>query len=385
MKEEVYLDFNASTPCDHRVITAMLPYFAENAGNPSSTHRAGERAFQAVEGARRSLADLIEAEAEDIIFTSGATESISLAIRGFLERHQGITHRRRIITSEVEHKAVLETFAQVEKMGYEIIMAPVDSDGAVNVEKTEALIDDSMVLASFQSSNNETGTIQPISKLAEICHSHGVVVHSDATQSVGKLPVSVRHLGVDLMSFSSHKMYGPKGVGALYVRGGARIAVLSPLLVGGGQEVGLRGGTQNTPAIVGFGEACRISKSEQLAESKQIKMLRDSLEQRLKGLFPALLVCAEKSNRLPNTSSVIFRGVQADLLLINAPSLCISLGSACNSGAIGPSHVLRAMGLTDSEAYSTIRFSLGRFTTDRDLDLTVGAIRDALTVIANAN
>ncbi len=383
--QEVYLDYNATTPCDPRVVQAMLPYFTELSGNPSSPHGPGRRAYDAIQRARMQVASLIGASAEEIVFTSGATESINLAIRGFVERQQHKTNRRRIVTTPLEHKAVLETCARIESQGFEIVMLPVDETGTVLLDAAADMIDESTLLALIQASNNEIGTVQPIAQLSDFCRRKGVVFHCDAAQSLGKLPVSVSECGADLMSFSSHKMYGPKGIGALFVRGGARLSVLAPMLDGGGQEQGLRPGTLNTPAIVGFGQASQISLEELPDESVRIRELRNRLERQILSISPLFRVNGPVAERLPNTSSILFPGIEADALLANASQLALSLGSACSNGAVGPSHVLKAIGLSDSEAYSTVRFSIGRFSTDADVDVASSVIASVVKILHPRN
>lgn len=378
MKDHVYLDYNATTPCDPRVVDAMLPFFTAQCGNPSSTHGPGRKANAAIENAREQVASMIKASAEEIVFTSGATESINLAIRGFVERQRNYTQRSRIVTTPLEHKAVLETCARVGSQGLEIIMLPVDQNGIVLLDAAAELIDENTLLTSIQASNNEIGIVQPIAEIGEICHRRGVVVHCDATQSVGKLPFAISEANVDLVSFSSHKLYGPKGVGALFIRGGARLSAVAPILDGGGQEKGLRPGTLNTPAIVGFGQACHILIEEMLSESPRIRALRDRLERQILLISSLFRVNASGAERLPNTSSILFPGFEADALLANASQIALSLGSACNNGAVGPSHVLRAIGLSDSDAYSTVRFSLGRFSTEADVDIASSVIATAI-------
>lgn len=385
MSHSVYLDYNATTPCDPRVVQAMSPYFTELFGNPSSCHRAGRRAYEAVQMARNHVSQLVKADPEEIIFTSGATESINLAIRGFVERQCGKSGRRRIVITPLEHRAVFETCLRLERDGFEIVSLPVDSAGRVLIDEAADSIDDRTVLASIQASNNEIGTIQPIAELAQICHLNNVVLHCDAAQSVGKVPVSVSDLDVDLLSFSSHKMYGPKGVGALFIRGGVRLSTLAPILDGGGQEHGLRPGTLNTPAIVGFGRACQISGSELAEESGRIRELRDRLESSLLAISATFRANASIEERLPNTSSIVFSGIEADALLANVPDLALSLGSACSSGAIGPSQVLKAIGLSDPDAYSTVRFSLGRYTTEADIELACVRISLAVKKLRDSN
>lgn len=378
----VYLDYNATTPCDPRVVEAMLPFFTDFAANSSSAHAPGRHAHNAIEAARHEISALVGASAEEIVFTSGATESVNLAIRGLAERQGGKATRRLIATTPLEHKAVLESCTRLGREGFEILKLPVDRTGRVLIDMAARLITADTLLVSIQSSNNEIGTIQPLRELIDIAHQAGAVFHCDAAQSVGKMPFDVNELGVDLMSFSSHKMYGPKGVGALYVRGGARTSVLMPIFEGGGQEKGLRPGTLNTPAIVGFGEACKITARELPDEVPRLQGLRDRLESELLSIDSLFRVNGGGIERLPNTSSVQFSGLEADALLANASGVAMSIGSACNSGAVGPSHVLKAIGLSDSEAYSTVRFSVGRFTSDGDIDAAFNEIAAAVTTLA---
>ena len=369
---EIYLDYNATTPCDPRVVDKMLPYFNQVYGNPANHfHRQGRMASRAVEAARQQVADFITAQAWEIYFTSGATESNNLAIFG-VTRLPAQGTRRRIVTSQVEHKAILLPCKKLEEAGFEVIFLPVDGAGRVSVEKAAAVINDQTLLVTIQAANNEIGTLQPVAEIANIAHQHGALVHSDAAQMAGKLPIHLDLLEVDLLSLSAHKLYGPKGVGALYLRGGMRRIPLEPLLIGGGQESGLRSGTTNTPAIVGFGEACHIAQETLNEESQRIVALRDQLEQNLKQAVPTLRINGEGAARLPNTSSLTFPGIDADALLLNLPEVMMGTGSACNAGAIEPSHVLQALGLSRNDAAATIRASLGRYSTPKEIE-TAGA------------
>lgn len=364
MENAIYLDYNATTPCDPRVVEKMLPFFSEWYGNPATgLHLQGRRAARAVDEAREQIAALINCRPGEVIFTGGATESNNLAILGLgrAHRHGG---RTRIVTSAVEHKAVLLPCQRLQEEGYELIALPVDRQGRVSIEEAESAINDQTLLVSVQAANNEVGTLQPIARIAEIAHKHGAIVHSDAAQAVGKIPVSLAAEAwqVDLLSISAHKLYGPKGVGALYVRNGPNVHPIEPLQYGGGQEHGLRSGTTNVPGIVGFGEACRICTAELEQEGARIASLRDQFEQALLTGIPGLKINAREAPRLPNTSSLTFPGIDADALLLNLPEVMMGTGSACSSGALEPSHVLLAMGLSRSEARSTVRASLGRFT-----------------------
>ncbi len=358
----IYLDYNATTPCDPRVVEKMRPYFNEVYGNPAnSLHRQGRLAAKAVDDAREEVANLISANRKEIFFTSGATESDNLAIFGIakLEQNQG---RRRIVTCLVEHKAVLLPCKKLAEIGFEVIFLPVDSGGRVRVEDAEAAINENTLLVTIQGANNEIGALQPIAEIGALAHKCGTWMHCDAAQAVGKILVNVDDLGVDLLSMSAHKLYGPKGIGALYVRGGTKRIPIEPLQLGGGQESGLRPGTLNVPAIVGFGEACRIAKEMVNDEAVRIAGLRDQLEHILTANISTLQINGNRGQRLPNTSSLTFPGVDADALLLNLPDVMMGTGSACTSGAIEPSHVLQAIGLSREDASSTVRASLGRFT-----------------------
>ena len=379
----IYLDYNATTPCDPRVVEKMLPFFSQVYGNPSnSLHRQGRMAAKAVDEARQQVADLIGAQPGEIYFTSGATESNNLAIFGIVRLITKVDCRR-IVTCKVEHKAVLLPCKKLERSGFEIIFLPVDTEGRVQLEDVAEAINDKTLLVTIQAANNEIGTLQPIVEIAAIAHQDGAFVHSDAAQLVGKLPVNVDMLGIDLMSMSAHKLYGPKGVGALYIRGGARSIPIDPLIVGGGQEGGLRSGTTNVPAIVGFGEACRIAKELVEGESTRIAGLRNQLEQALAKENPSIRINGKNVPRLPNTSSLSFPGVDADALLLNLPEVMMGTGSACTSGAIEPSHVLQAIGLSREDASSTIRASLGRFTTESDIQIACSLIAESINRIRN--
>jgi len=380
--DAIYLDYNATTPCDPRVVQAMLPYFSEIYGNPATgLHIQGRKAARAVDEAREQVAALIGCQPGEIIFTGGATESNNLAILGLgrAHRHRG---RTRIVTSAVEHKAVLLPCRRLQEEGYELIVLPVDQQGRVSIEAAEVAINDQTLLVSVQAANNEVGTLQPIAEIAEIAHRHGALVHCDAAQAVGKMPVNLatEAWSVDFLSLSAHKMYGPKGVGALFIRNGPRAYAMEPLLYGGGQERGLRSGTTNVPGIVGFGEACRICTAELAEESRRIAGLRDHFEQVLLAAIPGLRINARAADRLPNTSSLTFPNMDADAFLLNLPDVMMGTGSACSSGALEPSHVLLAMGLSRAEAGATARASLGRFTTDDQIERATKRIIEAVEI-----
>jgi len=365
----IYLDYNATTPCDPRVVERMLPFFTEIYGNSANgLHRQGRLAAQAVDEARQHVANIIGVQTEEIYFTSGATESNNLAIAG-VANVPNIDKRRRIITSCVEHKSVMLPCKKLAQSGYEVVFLPVNSKGRVSAEDAEAVIDDKTLMVTIQAANNEIGTLQPIADISEIAHHHGAIMHTDAAQFIGKMPIDLSNLDIDMLSMSAHKLYGPKGIGALFIRGGTRNIHIEPLLLGGGQESGLRSGTTNVPAIVGFGEACKIAELLLPIEAQRISQLRDYLEANLVNNIPNIKINSQNERRLPNTSSLTIPGIDADALILNLKTVMIGTGSACSVGAIEPSHVLQAIGLTREDAYSTIRVSLGRFTDEDNISL----------------
>jgi len=360
----IYLDYNATTPCDPRVVEKMLPFFSEIYGNPANgLHKQGRLAAKAVDEAREQVANLIGARPQEIVFTSGATESDNLAILGIARIHRA-EKRNRIVTSAVEHKAVLLACKKLKEEGFDIVFLPVDAEGRVLLDVARDAINENTLLVSIQGANNEIGTIQPVAQIAELAHKNGALFHCDAAQAVGKIPVNVHEWDVDLLSMSGHKLYGPKGIGALFVRGGSTAIPIEPIWYGGGQENGLRSGTMNVPSIVGFGEASQIAAAELNKDGLRSEILRDKLEKELIKKIPVLRINGKNAQRLPNTSSLTFTGADADAIILNAPILMLGRGSACTSGAIEPSHVLTAIGLDRQDAASTVRVSLGRFTTD---------------------
>lgn len=377
----IYLDHNATTPCDPRVVSAMLPYFTTLFANPSSTaHLPGRRAADAVEQARAQVAALVGASPKDVLFTSGATESNNLALYGVARAAlQSGDSRRRIISTRIEHKAVLEPLADLGEQGFDVQYLAVDRFGLIDLNELEALLTPETLLVSLQSANSEIGTLQPLEDIARQVKEAGAFFHCDATQTIGKVPFHWHSLPVDLLSFSSHKMYGPKGVGALLTRRALRQGQLSPLSRGGGQEGGLRAGTQNVPAIVGFGVACELIQAEGPQEAERLAQLRDAFEQSLSAQLPDVSFNGHPQLRLPGTSSVTVPGLEADALLANLPGLALSLGSACNSGAIEPSYVLTELGLSREAAASTFRLSLGRWTTLTEVQKASRDIADAAT------
>lgn len=381
---DIYLDNNATTPCDARVLEAMLPFFARVYGNPANgLHRQGRLAARYVEEAREYVARLLGALPAEIIFTAGATESNNLAIQGVARAAAG-RGRKRVVTSAVEHKSVLLPCQKLAAEGYEVIVLPVDAQGIVSLDAAEEAINDATLLVSIQAANNEVGSIQPVAEIAAIAHRRGAMVHCDAAQAVGKIPLAVDEWGVDLLSLSAHKLYGPKGVGALYVRGGPGALPLEPLYMGGGQERGVRPGTLNVPAIVGFGKACQLCLEQGAQEAARLKVLRDGFERELLDRAKTVRINGDLERRLPNTSSLTFPGVDADALLLNVPHLMLGTGSACTSGAVEPSHVLQAMGLSRQDASSTIRVSLGRFTTAEELTVAAESLAEAYQKLLRA-
>lgn len=362
----IYLDNHATTPCDPHVVQAMLPYFTEKFGNPSSgVHIAGREAAEAVERARSQVASLLGARKGEIVFTAGATESNNLAIAGVAKA--AANGRRRIVTSAIEHKSVLVLVNELVRQHFELVVLPVDREGRILLSAAREAIDDRTLLVSVQAASNEIGTIQNVAEVARLAHEHGALMHTDAAQAVGKILVNVVEWDVDFLSISAHKMYGPKGVGALYIRDGVRGQPISPLLYGGGQEWDLRSGTMNVPGIVGLGEACVLCEESLVEESRRVSLLREQLEQALLNSIPHMRRNGSLNHRLPNNSNLTIPDVDAEALIVNTPEVALSIGSACTSGAPEPSHVLLAIGLSRQEAHSTIRMGLGRFTTDDEI------------------
>ncbi len=355
----IYLDHAATTPMRQEVFEAMRPYFLEHFGNPSSLHSYGLDARAAVERARQHVASAIGATPQEIVFTSGGTESDNLALRGVLQRGSKKDH---IITSAIEHPAVLETCKFIEQLGHEATYVSVDHEGRINPTEVEDAIQNNTRLISIMHANNEIGSIQPIAEVGAIAASHGILMHTDAVQSVGKIPVNVNELRVDLLSISSHKIYGPKGVGCLYVQKGIK---LGPLLFGGGHERGLRSGTENVSGIVGFGEAMRLA-IEDFSDNKRIKKLRDALIDAVLREIPATRLNGGRGHRLPNNANFSFSYIEGESLLLrlNAKGIAGSTGSACSSKKLEPSHVLLAIGLNPVDAHGSLRLTLGRETTD---------------------
>ena len=371
---KIYLDNNATTPCDPRVIDAMMPYFHEMAGNAASrNHPFGWEAEEGVDYAREQIANLIGVSDKEIIFTSGATEGDNLALKGVFEMYK--RKGNHIITLQTEHKAVLDSCDKIEKMGGEVTYLPVNNDGLVDLNNLEAAIKDNTILVSVMWANNETGVIQPMQEIGEICEKHGVLFMSDATQAVGKIPVKPKEVGIHLMAFSAHKMYGPKGVGALFVnRKNPRVKVTAQM-DGGGHERGMRSGTLNVPGIVGFGKACEIADREMLKDAARLSKLRDKLEREL-GKMEEVYINGNVNHRMPHVTNISFKHVEGEgLMMTFNQNIAVSSGSACTSASLEPSYVLVALGLGDDLAHSSIRFSLGRFTTDEEIDIATVALR----------
>lgn len=373
----IYLDNNATTPCDPRVVDAMVPYFYEKHGNAASrSHQFGWEAEEAVDYAREQIAQLLDVEDKEIIFTSGATESNNLALKGIFEMYA--RKGNHIITAETEHKAILDTCKHLEKAGAEVTYLKVKEDGLVDLAGLEAAIRPTTIVVSIMWANNETGVIQPMREIAQICEKHGVLFHSDATQAVGKIPTHPREVGVHLMSFTAHKMYGPKGVGALYVsRKNPRVKVTAQM-DGGGHERGMRSGTLNVPGIVGFGKAAEIARLEMAQDAERVSRLRDKLEHALTQLEETK-INGNVSSRMPHVTNISFKHVEGEgLMMTFNQNIAVSSGSACTSASLEPSYVLVAMGLGDDLAHSSIRLSLGRFTTEEEVDFAIKAISEGV-------
>jgi cysteine desulfurase len=365
----IYLDYNATTPIDKRVLDAMMPYLTQHFGNAASnSHAYGWEAKDAVEIARNQVADLLKCSEKEIVFTSGATESINLAIKGVYEAKKG-----HIITVCTEHKAVLDTCKHLEKLGAEITYLSVDNQGLISLDELKSAIRPDTILASVMIANNEIGMIQPVDEIAQILHSKNILFHTDATQAIGKIDFDSQNF--DLLSFSGHKIYAPKGVGVLYAKRNTKLIAQQD---GGKHERGMRSGTLNVPSIVALGKACEIIKAPDSRGEETIKIsyLRDKLENRILQNIENTHLNGHKINRLPNVSNISFGGVDGETLLMNLNKIAVSNGSACNSASTEPSYVLKALGLSDDLAYSSVRFSLGRFTTDEDIDLAISHVKE---------
>jgi cysteine desulfurase len=373
----IYLDHNATTPCDPRVVEAMIPYFTNAFGNAASrNHPFGWQAEEAVDYAREQVARLIGADPKEIIFTSGATEGDNLAIKGIFEMYA--SKGNHIITCNIEHKAVLDTCKHIEKEGGEVTYLKVKDNGLVDLAELEAAIRPTTILIAIMYANNEIGTIMPMKEISAIAKKHGVLVFSDAVQAVGKIPVDVNKDGIDLMAFTAHKMYGPKGVGALYVRRKNPRVKVTAQIDGGGHERGMRSGTLNVPGIVGFGKACEICINEMAEETARISKLRDKLQTELLKVEESYLN-GDKEHKLPHVTNISFKYVEGEGLMMGFnKNIAVSSGSACTSASLEPSYVLKALGLGDDLAHSSLRFGLGRFTTEEQIDYTIEQVTNTV-------
>jgi cysteine desulfurase len=377
MKLPIYMDNHSTTPCDPRVVEAMLPYFTEKFGNSASrNHSFGWEAEEGVDTARKQIAKLINADSKEIVFTSGATESNNLSLKGVAEMYR--EKGDHIITSSTEHRAVIDPAKSLEKKGVKVTYLSVDKTGTVNPDDVRNAITDKTILISIMLANNEIGTINPIKEIGKIAKEKGVLFHCDATQGVGKIPVNVQELGVDLMSFSAHKIYGPKGIGALYVRRRAPRVRLAPMLDGGGHERGMRSGTLPVPLIVGFGKAAELCEQEMATESVRMMALRDRLKAGIMGAMEEVYLNGHPTERLPGNLNISFAYVEGEALLMGVKEIALSSGSACTSATLEPSYVLRALGVGSDLAHSSIRFGIGRFTTEEEVDYTIDRMLKAV-------
>ena len=384
MSRIVYLDNQATTPVDPRVLDAMLPYFLEEFGNPASVqHAMGRRAEAAVERAREQVAALIGAEAREIVFTSGATESNNLAIKGAVRFARDKQGRNHVVTAATEHKCVLESARRLESEGIAVTVLPVEGDGHVDLGRLRDALTERTSLVSLMAVNNEIGVIAPLAEIGALCRARGVLFHTDAAQAVGKIPVDVEAMAIDLLSISGHKLYGPKGIGALYVRRRPRVR-LEPLIDGGGQERGLRSGTLPAPLIVGLGEACAIAGRERAAEAERLLALRQRAYDGLAARLSGVALNGDAERRVPGNLNLSFEGVEAEKLLAWLDDVALSSGSACTSASVEPSYVLRALGLPDARANASLRIGLGRFTTAAEVDYAVGRIAEGVEALRRA-
>jgi cysteine desulfurase len=377
LKLPIYLDNNATTPMDPRVLEAMLPYFTEQFGNAASrNHPFGWQAEEAVDYAREQIAQLINCDPKEIIFTSGATESDNLAIKGVYEMYA--QKGNHIITATTEHKAVLDTCKHLEKLGARVTYLQVNEEGLINLEELEAAMTPQTILVTIMYGNNEIGVLQDIRAISAIAKKHGALFFTDATQAVGKVPVDVIADGIDLMAFTGHKMYGPKGIGALYVRRKNPRVKVTAQMDGGGHERGMRSGTLNVPGIVGLGKACELARTEMAADTARISVMRDRLERELLTLEESY-VNGSREHRLPHVTNISFKYVEGEGLMMGVKDLAVSSGSACTSASLEPSYVLKALGLSDDLAHSSLRFGLSRFTTDEQIDYAINHVKEAVT------
>ena len=369
----IYLDNHATTPVDPRVLEEMLPFFTEKFGNPASrNHSFGWTGDAAVETARERVAKLIGAAKNEIIFTSGATEADNLAIKGVAEMYR--KKGNHIITAVTEHKAVLDSCKRLEKYGYRVTYLPVQKDGLLDLDDLKRAMDDKTILVTIMAANNEIGVLQPIAEMGKLCQERGVIFHSDAAQAVGKIPIDVNQQNLDLVSIAAHKMHGPKGVGALYVRSNNPPVELSPIIDGGGHERGMRSGTLNVPGIVGLGKACAIYQQEMPTEARRLAGLRNRLRDKITSRLEEVYVNGSTEHRLPGNLNISFGYVDGESLLMGINDVAVSSGSACTSAALEPSYVLKALGIEDELAHSAIRFGLGRFNTEAEVDYVANRV-----------
>lgn len=375
----IYLDYNATTPVDETVLEAMLPFFSDHFGNAASEHVYGWIADEAVEQARERLAGFVGVRPGEVVFTSGATEAINLAIRGAAAVYGG--RRHHLVTVATEHKAVLETAEALEDEGFEVTVLPVDGKGRLDLDELREAATDATFLVAAMWANNETGVIHPVAEIAEIAHEAGALFLTDATQAVGKVPVDAKAAGVDLLALSAHKLYGPKGVGALTVRRRPRRVRLAPMITGGSQQDGLRGGTLNVPGIVGLGAAAELAQRRMAEDTERITALRDRFEQEIANRVEGAVVNAVGAPRLPNTTSIRFEGVRTHRLLPAMRGVAASTGAACQTRTAAPSHVLTAMGLSPEASFSTVRFSLGHSTSEKDITTAVDEVARAVETV----
>jgi cysteine desulfurase len=378
IKLPIYMDNHATTPMDPRVLEEMLPYFIEKFGNAASrNHSFGWVGEEATELGRERVAKLVGATTKEIIFTSGATESDNLAIKGAAEMYK--EKGNHIITAVTEHKAVLDTCKRLEKYGYRVTYLPVQKDGLVDLDDLKRAIDDKTILVTIMAANNEIGVVQPIAEMGKLCHERGVIFHTDATQAVGKIPVDVTKQNIDLMSISAHKMYGPKGVGALYVRRKNPRVQISAIIDGGGHERGMRSGTLNVPGIVGLGKACALASEEMAQESCKLAGMRNRLRDKIMGRLDEVYINGSWEHRLPHNLNISFAYVEGESLLMGINDIAVSSGSACTSATLEPSYVLKALGTGDDLAHSSIRFGIGRFNTEAEVDYVADRVVETVS------